>query len=341
MKKLFLLLPLLFCFLQGTSRGKPADSIGNYYANKYAAELAIVDSNLPRALSLYEKAFSCKRPHEKDLYNAFIVSCYLKDSLHAKTYFDQLAYLGLTRWSITDDLRQDGLDTFFMQKISMDYGKIHAESKAADFIKHAQVMDSFYAFDQGIRQYATNTYGQIEGLKKFNDSIVTTDSINIRRMLQYVQENGFPDIYQTGFYAGNYIHISSYPMFFLLLRHIRAMPYTRINKSEIMTVAKRAVLSGQFDPRDYAFVYDESEGTNKYGMILKTSLFEDKLGYEPLEPAKLREINQARKAIYLEPMDEYIRKLEFMRRCYHFHFFNIFLMMYNQALYHAPDSVQR
>jgi hypothetical protein len=236
-----------------TTNAKGDDSLSNYYSKKYKAELAIVDSNYQEALLLYNAAFSYKRPHERDLYNAFILSCLMQDSLHGKKYFDQLTFLGLTEESLTADLRQGKIDTKFIQKINSDYQRIHNKSLQASFKRHAKVMDSMYNFDQGIRQYAMNTYGHVEGLKRYNDSFVVVDSLNIARMLTFIEKQGFPEIYSTGFYATNYIHISSYPMISLLLKHSWGIPSSRSDKAKILWRVKTAVLEGKYDPRDYAF----------------------------------------------------------------------------------------
>jgi hypothetical protein len=176
-------------------------------------------------------------------------------------------------------------------------------------------------------------------MSRYRDSMRTTDSLGLSRMIKYIHNNGFPDIYKTGFHADNYRHISSYSMLYLLLRHTLAIPSSRADKAELMRLLKTAVLNGQYDPADYAFFYDESEGMNKYGTVFNGSLYEGKWHADPIDPKEQETIDLARKAIYLDPLEDYRRKLDFMKRCYYFHFFNVFTLMYNHVSY-DPHTVE-
>lgn len=329
---------LIFAPVFTLNAKKNIDSVSSYYKHKYAAELAIVDSNYAEALKLYEKAFTFKRPFEKDIYNSFILSNLLKNWDKSKLYFNQLAALGMNKSTLASDLYHMGLDTSEFRRISVDYELIRKRADNTFMPVNSRLMDSMYALDQGIRQVANNMYGPVEWPKEFNDSIIKADTTNLRLMLNFVRAKGFPDIYTTGFYAKNYIHISSYPMIFLLMRHIIGIPSSWPAKAEMLNFMKEAVLEGKYDPRDYAFMYDESEQST-YGSVFNVSVYEGKRLLEGIDEQTQQLIDQRRKRIYLDSVDDYRRKLEFMRRCYYFHFFNVFILMYNQVSY-DPNSIQ-
>jgi hypothetical protein len=69
------------------------------------------------------------------------------------------------------------------------------------------------------------------------------------------------------------------------------------------------------------------------------STIEGRTTYTLLDAQDVLRVNLAREEINLDKIEDYIKKLDYVRRDNRFYFFNFFLIMHNQAFY-APNTIK-
>jgi len=278
------------------------DSIKEYYEIINNAELSIIDSNYRNASKLYAKAFALKYPNGKDLYNGFMVSYFLQDTFQSKKYLIQLAQNGLKKQFILHNGR--ALETPFFNYLSKDYDSIYNNFQTIKASRKIIALDSLGFIDQMILKSDTNlSAAEIKHLQ-FQ---------NLDRLKNWITKNGFPSFKNTGFYEDYNPSPRTLPTDWYLLWHVRP------SATQLDDTYKNAVLAGDFRPDLYALIIDQRG--EHYWTLLPRDFKESINKYK---------INDARKQIYLESIDDYIEKIKFSFHNKDFIFLNIFSILLNK-----------
>lgn len=277
-------------------------AIRAYYEVINNAELSIIDSNYRDASELYTKAFVLKYPNGKDLYNAFMVSYLLQDTSQARKYLIQLAQKGLKKQFILHN--GSALETSFFNYLSKDYDSIYNNFQTIKTSRKIVALDSLGFIDQIILKPDTNlSAAEIKQLQ-FQ---------NLDRLRKWIVMNGFPSFTNTGFYENFNSSPRTLPTDWFLLWHVR--PLT----TSLDSIYINAVLDGNLRPDLYALIIDQ-RGEHYWSLLPK----------DFKESINRYKINEARKQIYLESIDDYIKKIKFSFHNKDFVFLNIFSILLNK-----------
>lgn len=302
-KRLIYIYIFLFCIIDtGYAQViNPRDSIRAYYEFINKAELAIIDSAYNSALTYYVDARKYKWLNADDLYNAGIVAYLANDTAMSKHYLNMLATFGLKKADF--EARQWGQQIKsepLYQYISADYDSIFYKSAInSSMVFYGHKMKPFMDKDQSVRGLIFDENGipiapAPEGPNRDN-----SDYENRLAMLRYIAEYGFPSFKQTGFYdAMRKSDVSG--TYWYLCWHSHS-------DTILPKITLNAVLDGNFPPDDYAIYFDVKRpfsGDMVYYTI-PDSFYTER---------QLKEIDEKRSSIYLDPLKDYIRKLEYCNK---------------------------
>lgn len=301
MKNFFLFLAMLgslSSFAQNSKQSNPA----KYYAFKNKAELQIIDSFYQEALKNYKLAFENKYPNVRDLYNAFIVAYLVKDSISAKSYMDTMVIQGqlkdkFEKGRFGEIIKEEPLYNWLMQ----DYVAMHELSTKRPQKVLAEAYNKILEKDQQMRIGMTApTQAQIKQL-------IAMDSNNVREALVLINSYGFPSYQKVGLHENVTEGYAGSPnTMWLLMWHTRGANHT-LNEP-----VKKAVLEGTFPPDDYAIIIDMQNKTSHYFEVLpRKKDSEGRFIFEELLDES--QINERRATIFLEPISEFKRKMEYVQ----------------------------
>lgn len=291
----------IFLILSTQCFADKADSVRNYYQFKNKGELYIVDSNYAKALSSYKKAFTYKSPNVLDLYNALVLAYQLKDSVNAKSFFDQMAFHGLNKEKF--EAYKLGLlvnKEPFYQWVSKDYDSLYWSGARTGMPAYAKVMDSLSVVDQVVRKWKTFNPTEEE-----THALLHADSTNLIFLENYIADHGFPGYDQIGSFEESLEGWFSSPnaLFFILW-------HTRYTCKLLNETLLEAVVNGYFNPDEYALLIDMQLDTSIYYNALPRRIGRDnKMEFLPVPNAD--QVNQKRASIYLDNLANYERKLLF------------------------------
>lgn len=301
------ILCVLLCAFALSCYGTDLTNVRRYYDNVHKAELAIVDSQLDRALLSYQAAFSEMYPQPRDVYNAFVVAYILKDSIKAKDCFNTLIEMGV---------RKEKLEILpFFEKAKDDYLYLSFVSKWHEYFEMkyymssrphtAHILDSVMTVDQFYRIY------------KSDAASISKDKRNIEFLILFSKEHGFPGFTQSGtrllnmelpIYEGNLS---------LIFWHSRG------NISPLDSIMTKAVIKGEYDPINYAMTMD-TKGAGYYQLLIEPNnplKKNDQLDNILKSREKLEALNKKRAEIYLDPLQDYLRKMNFFYTHENYFFF--------------------
>jgi len=319
MTRIWILLLLISTTTFPAARAIDRIKVKEYYLLKNKAELAITDSAYATALALYKQAFACKFPNPCDIYNAFVVAYLLKDTAAGKSYYNTLAELGINKkkfeelpfvTSIKDDM-------FYIRDIAWneEYYQLKYMMSARPAV--ARMLDSLYAADQFYRKYYSR------------DTFFYHDKQIINYLCDYVKRNGFPGFEQAGICQREESAPYNDGTIQLIHWHTRGSdPNLSPWAKSLDSVLYNAVLDGNYDPANYALSVDQRD-SNYYEQLQPV---EEMLSEDGLELAKLDipAINRKRAGIYLEPLEDYIRKWKFSLNDDRFYLFGPFVVINNR-----------
>lgn len=300
---LFFSYGLVFGQVTNSAQSTHRDSIRTYYIHINKAEAAIIDSNYEMALGHYKEAQKFKWPNGYDLLNAEIVAFLSKDTTAAMDYLNLLAMYGLkkrfvegSRWGLTI------ADSPFYKYISQSYDSIYELSRNSDRAKYGKKMSPFFIKDQSART------SQLPG--ELSDASKKSDLANRKEMADFITANGFPSFDRTGFHD-TMRRLDAPGTFWYLWWHSR--PDTTL----LDDIALNAVLDGDFPPEDYAILIDQRPQNNTGG-----SLYHSTPNLYTLTEDELSEVDKRRNEIYLQPLKEYEKKLEYRSKDKRFYLVN-------------------
>ncbi len=283
-----------------------------YYSYVNKAELAIVDSNYKEALAYYQKAFNKASIEGKDVYNAFVLTALLNDTFLASRYLEILAVCGLKKEFISYDMAHIGRRGLFENiSYSYDADRQYRWDNDEKLRYFSMALDSIENRDQAIRQLTEN-----------KDSIRQVDIANEKELKKLIDEKGFPDFNKVGYFP-NITSPQKPNAIWYIVWHRRPM------QTAIDEILKKQVLLGGFRPDYYAellMVRDE----DYYNMLFTT---------REMSAARLEEINKRRAEIYLENMDDYLKKLKYQfRHPTPFYFYNNFVVTLNNKFLSEEET---
>lgn len=299
-----LTLATIFLCMSIGARGQNDDpNIRLYYQQINKAELAIVDTQYRSALAHYDTAFQDKGPNGKDIYNAFLLSFYERDTLLADQYFSLLAVNGYKKTYFKDSILQSG----FYAYVSRNYDSLYDVGKRSPKYELAQYLNRFEKKDQDIRKQEARD----------DNAIRAVDLQNRDSLVWFNNTYGFPGFVTVGFFEdeGNSAAFSG--TFWMVMWHRR--PISKEDRDMMLKEVKK----GNFRPDDYSILVDDNAHRALYGSFLP------KKGYNQNQR---KEINRHRAEIYLESLEDFEKKLTYSFKRKDFVFYNIFYKPFNEHL---------
>lgn len=320
---LFILMGL---YASGAFAGSKTDSVKNYYKLINQAELAIVDSNYATAHKKYATAFQYKFPNDKDLENALLISCLLRDTTKATYYITKMAALGFFQYTYKSQTQPGAflptdLDSAFVQLISKDCDSFYKLSVASSLSGNMHRWAVLYSSDQAIRN--------IEFKDKADEMQVGSlvDSGNAELMKIFLLDGYFPSFEKTGYFWDGDGHPSNRAgePFFALYWHQRGR---KAGNDAIDSLILSAVYKGDFRPDCWAICNSMRPGmTQRLGLNIRTHTLESYTSSE------LAQINKNREQYLLEPLEDFYKKAAFQQRKLkdphnpYFRFYNTFMFI--------------
>lgn len=303
MKIIFSFITILALSIASTKSSGSENDLSRYFDSKHRAEICLMDSNYVKADSLYKEAFHYNYPFPRDLYNAFVVSCIVLDTAFSESCFNLLIALGY------DMNKLEGMEGIqFAKQLNERYYQFLFKDKdyyRFQYLKSGKrniiaVLDSLWAVDQFYRRYWNTA-----------DSCIKYDSLNLVFLKKYIAKNRFPSHQQ----AGGVDIATDFPSLggdmFLFHWHQRG-------KATVLdTLYYNALIAGQYEPNLYALVISLNPfEDNTYQLLcdpwggeVQYKKFADDFLHYRLDTAK---INYNRRRLYLEPFNDYIKKLRYL-----------------------------
>jgi hypothetical protein len=280
----FLFIPLILIFFNGFSSNKRCD-VKKYYYFINLAELNIIDSNYIDAKNNYKIAFNNKYPNGKDLYNAFLVDYYLKDTLGTKEYINKLAKSGMQKNYFADSIS----DEMYYKLIFKDYDSIYSLGYQNRNVEGINFWDSILIKDQIIRNENINPFD----MKKADTEIKFS-------VLKFLKENDV-SFEKIGFWTQNSSPDNQLYPLFLQCWH------NKLEDDELDDVYLKLCLKGDLNIIDLLAVYFggsiyniNPQNTNKYLLNI--------WNFDSLSSDKINSINELRKSIFIENLIDYKKK---------------------------------
>jgi tetratricopeptide (TPR) repeat protein len=288
--------PLAFTlFYNATIFGQDLKS---YYYEINLAELQIVLGNYKEANEHYLMAFKYNPENEKDLYNSFLISYFIKDTALATVRLQKLAYFGLPKEYIECKLQTR---EYFITLCKMaNFDSCRNEGwKAADK-KLLQELEQLIILDQSRGAEAIHLKTESER-KRILSQI---DKKTMDTMLKIIKKYGWPSFHQIGYWLNNANPLSNNSAFELTMWHNRfrtnIMDYFAIN----------AIKAGNFRPDIWAkHILSRNmlgiKKFNDYGYHVTVWDIKD------IPHQKLKKYDAARKEIFLESLTDYFQKFQY------------------------------
>lgn len=276
---------LTCCLLQIlSSYGQSENLLRDYYYTINLAELSIIDNNLPEAKRKYEKAFSTGYSFPSDKFNAFAVSYFMKDTIKSIEYFNDLAALGQDKGKfIKYFLHSDPKPNPYIDFVTKDYKDIHEKVMKSEMPILAKKMDAIFQMDQDCRNNGPD------------DDLLNCDRKVREQLYAFIDTYGFPGYKAVGVLEETTIQATNAANFDKLLWHCSGLP-----DEKIYSIGLENVKKGIYDARRFAM-----------GFFYQGSEYQVGVPYDPITQEELDAINKKRAEIYLEPIQDYMRKVAY------------------------------
>jgi len=248
----------------------------NYYPLINKAELALTSGNLEVALTNYEEAFS-KVPSafSKDIYNAALCAAINKKGKLCVALCKKLVLKGTDiTFLLAQRVFRNIEDTSDWEYFIKNYPNLRKQYLLKVNMPLRKQLELMWANDQHFRI-------KPNGLSIYKDTIASIERDNIKYLIKIFQKYTFPD-------------------------------ETLIGVDNPMTnILANAVKYGKLSPSKYA-AYVDIQGKPVYG---NTTFYrigkEGELRYFKMKDKEIKKINKRRKAMGLEPIGDYRKKLLF------------------------------
>ncbi|HRP90378.1 MAG TPA: hypothetical protein PKX92_10070 [Edaphocola sp.] len=304
-----LLIAIFVCMLWQTTFAQKWE-IRKYYELINLAELEIVDSNYQKALNFYKEAFLCKKPNADDLANSFQTAFLIKDTAMATLLLNKLAIKGMhpTYYKNNRLFSAYNIDSNFYLYLMQDYDSLYNIS-ISTLKPFGDSFKPFHDEDQRVRDLRE---------KDSTINIEPFDIANEKKLYNYIRRTQFPTFENTGFWETFGRSHYQYGICWLIAWHRRP------NKSILEDLLLEQVLAGNYNPETFAGIVDGQSGA--YGLQLVH------IGLESLSSEELKQLNDRRKAIYLESIEDYIKKSKFQFEDERFMIVNDFYNGFNKVI---------
>lgn len=288
------LLMMSFIYLFFVSLSIPLNAQKNRILKEYydlinQAELSIVGDDLESARKYYDQAFKTPYGFPKDIYNALRVSFNLQDTSESISYFNELAHHGLKLeyFSSGFNLAYDSVVSDFYKFISSSHDRIYSIVTQTQMAELAKRVDAFKDQDQNCRRGA-DTLIPLD----ICDSLLQLD------ILGFIDSFGFPGYETIGIMERDRYQPFMEGAFDLMMFHQRGVP-----DNEFLKRMWEAVEVGELDARAYALRY----------FCVPCDYYHINIPIDPITESDLQICNKKRSKIYLEPLEDYYKKIEFQR----------------------------
>lgn len=274
-----------------------------YQSGINKAELNIVRNNREEALNIYYKVLSESDGNfSKDIYNALILS---KELNRPDTFF---VFLDLLKFKNYSNDYLNSLKEFeqfhkypeWKSFLKTNNQKVYIDTALRSQLNDLHDKDQFFRVKEG-------------SYTLYKDTISKIDSLNIHALLNIINRRGLPGEKEAG--ARNFNGDQGYD---IVLHHYtqgRSLDKNRISLTPVLILQAQ---EGRIEPNKCAHYLEMQNGEFKAGILDVLSL---KFGTKqsryivPRYTANQRaDIENCRKLLFLEPLDDYYEKVKFVIR---------------------------
>lgn len=277
--------------------------VAQYYKFKNLAEVCIIDSAYQDAAAYYKKAFLFKYPNDRDLYNAFAVVYLMHDSTDAKLYINRIIINGQTKdkFEMGRFVRTVKGEPFYSWLIK-DYDSLKKVADTGSQKRLATWYDAIIDEDQNIR---FKFPPQSKPTKAQVLELLSVDSANIKNTIALIDKYGFPSYERVGLFEKvREGYINGYGSIWLLLWH------SKKSNLSLNNAVEKAVMNGEYPADEFSLILDMQADSSVYFSVLPRKVNDSgQYIFQPLPDTRL--INERRASLYLELVEDYIRKLEY------------------------------
>ena len=261
------------------------DSIHKYYSYVYLAEHQLLEGNIEKSISYYTNAFKFSYPRSKDLYNVFLASYYINDTIKTKSYANELIIKGYDISFFTDSITNPNLYKLIQNKSFLETPNNFI---CCDSIFY-KFCDTIFEDDQKIR--TDSNFISIQKAK---------DKQNFEKIKNYIAINSYPSFEKFGFCNKFSNPISICPTFELILWHNRF----EID-SQFIKVLTINLLSGDIQPNEFTKITIANKDLSN-SLTLKPWEIE-----KVCKTSSVKNINKKREYYLLDKLEDYLRKYKY------------------------------
>jgi hypothetical protein len=195
-------------------------SIEDYYSLINEAELLICDNKIEHAVEHYDKAFENKDiPFGKDLYNAWLCSYMLDDTVRFKRYSISMIKCGaFLHQQVHENMLKTIGGKHDLQLFSDIWNRLKQSVKSGVNENNFKALERFLNEDQAVRHFFQDSCGERNYNTCGRDSLNVFDSLNVEHLFKYFAENGFPTEQKYGYQN---CFPTNPPRYQLILQHDR------------------------------------------------------------------------------------------------------------------------
>lgn len=266
-----------------------------YYPTINKAELSIIDKQYEIALKYYQESFNNVRGgFLNDFKNAIICASFLNEEKIILQYFDSLLVRGESPSYLETNV-------FSKYNKKRKWRKI-LEAKTKNIDKYHKAINKEYRIELE-KMLETD-----QESRKTGEKVYETDIENAQKLKKLIDMYGFPSEKIVGIKSLKLNFEYKYPYHILLLHYMRLCK-TYDDLYSFRETIKQAIKVGKIDIHLGSFLLDQELGNDYY---FSAMFFNIKGWYIPDFSEKDKEsINQRRKELGLESIDDYIKKMTF------------------------------
>ncbi|WP_310993700.1 hypothetical protein [Aequorivita marina] len=274
-----------------------------YFEHINNAELAICNEDFEKSLSEYEIAFgSIEKPFGKDIFNSALSSQLIENYKKRNYYLQQ----------IVDN--SDELD--FVKSVFV--GKYMTEQEWKKLISKKELR-----YDKALRMEFNEIHNRDQLFRPMydthDDTINLNRKINLKRILEFTDSNGFPSQMELGY--SNYLRNQPHDIVLHHTAQRRSYDKTVIDLEPIL---KTAVKNGRFDPEQAIFYLNFQDDQEKgklevysswqYKHPLLPDSLNNKVWFPKLNEEQLSKVNEKRKEWYANSISDIKAKANFLNK---------------------------
>ena len=274
-----------------------------YFEHINNAELAICNENFEKSLIEYEIAFGLiEKPFGKDVFNSALSSQLIND-YEKRDYFLQ---------QIIDN--SDELD--FVKSVFV--GKYMTEQEWKKLVSKKELR-----YDKALRVEFKEIYTRDQLFRPMyethDDTINSNRKINLKRILEFTNSNGFPSQVELGY--SNYLRSQPHDIVLHHTAQRRSYDKTVIDLEPIL---KSAVKNGRFDPEQAIYYLNFQDDIEKgrfevysswqYKHPLLPDSLNEKVWFPKLDNEQTSNLNEKRKEWFANSLTDITTKTEFLNK---------------------------